>query len=199
MLQIKKIIGHVLFSNSYLLFRKDVTDCYLIDAGDANQILNELPDYLGIKGIFLTHGHFDHVSGIKKLINCFPDCKIYTSKYGKEALGDTKKNLSAYHDLPVSYIGDNVIIISEGERIELFDDTFINILETPGHCQSCLTYYTNHHIFTGDSYIPGAKVVTTLPKGNKTQANISLQRILELSKDRIICAGHDTDKWVSIL
>ena len=92
-----------------------------------------------------------------------------------------------------------MIIISEGERIELFDDTFINILETPGHCQSCLTYYTNHHIFTGDSYIPGAKVVTTLPKGNKTQANISLQRILELSKDRIICAGHDTDKWVSIL
>lgn len=41
------------------------------------------------------------------------------------------------------------------------------VIETPGHCPSCLTYYTDNYIFTGDSYIPNVKVVTKLPYGDK--------------------------------
>ena len=61
---------------------------------------------------------------------------------------------------------------------------------TPGHDWSCMSYYTNDVIFTGDSYIPNTKVVTSFPKSNKIEAQISLDKILDLSKTRHVYPGH---------
>ena len=60
-----------------------------------------------------------------------------------------------------------------------------------------MTYFTNDYIFTGDSYIPGVEVVTKLPRGNKKDAEHSLEKILNLTEARTICAGHDVENWVS--
>lgn len=46
------------------------------------------------------------------------------------------------------------------------------------------------HLFTGDSYIPGVKVVTNLPGGDRRTAAESVSKILELGKGKKICAGH---------
>ena len=83
------------------------------------------------------------------------------------------------------------------DKIKLFSDVYMNVIETPGHCPSCLTYYTDKHVFTGDSYIPGVNVVTKLPKGSKIQAKESLDRILTLSENREVHSGHDVEKWFS--
>jgi glyoxylase-like metal-dependent hydrolase (beta-lactamase superfamily II) len=48
-----------------------------------------------------------------------------------------------------------------------------------------------HALFSGDSYIPGLKVVASFPKSNKKQAEKSLQRILGcVDDDTTIYAGH---------
>lgn len=52
------------------------------------------------------------------------------------------------------------------------------VIETPGHCPSCLTYYTDNYIFTGDSYIPNVKVVTKLPYGDKKKQRLLLNIFL---------------------
>ena len=80
--------------------------------------------------------------------------------------------------------------LNEGDKIDLYPDITLNVLATPGHCPSCLTYYTDNYIFTGDSYIPGIKVVTNLPKGNKSQAQESVKKIKGLMENRTICPGH---------
>ena len=67
----------------------------------------------------------------------------------------------------------------------------MSVIETPGHCPSCLTYYTDKHIFTGDSYIPNEKPVTKLKGGDKEKYKCSLEKILSLvNVDTIICPGH---------
>ena len=57
---------------------------------------------------------------------------------------------------------------------------------------------TNDYIFTGDSYIPGFKVVTNLPKGNKIQALESVVKIKSLVEGRTICPGHGEILYTNI-
>ncbi len=72
----------------------------------------------------------------------------------------------------------------------LLDDIKVKGLTTPGHCPSCVIYCIGDYIFTGDSYLPGVKVVTKLPKGNKKQAFESIEKILHLAEDKTKCPGH---------
>ena len=82
-------------------------------------------------------------------------------------------------------------VLNGNDKIKLFSDIYMNVIETPGHCPSCLTYYTDKHIFTGDSYIPNEKPVTKLKGGNKEEYKCSLEKILSLvNVDTIICPGH---------
>ena len=186
-MNISQHINSIFNSNTYLIKDKSYDYCWLIDIGDTDYLID---NSLNINGIFLTHSHFDHIYGINKIIEKFPNCTIYTSKSGNEALYSDKLNLSKYHESPLIFNGNNVKIINENDKIEIFPNISLEVIETPGHCPSCLTYYTDKYIFTGDSYIPGINLVTNLPKGNKIQAQESLEKIKELAKNRIICPGH---------
>lgn len=188
MIKVHQIINSIFESNTFILTYEN--KCWIVDIGDTDKISDFISDKYELNGVLLTHSHFDHIYGINDFHKKFPDCIIYTSEYGKIALKDAKKNLSFYHEQAIEYLEDNVQVLKEGDKIELFPNINLEVLETPGHCPSCLTYYTDNYIFTGDSYIPNLKVVTNLPKGNKIQAQESLERIKELAKNRIIYPGH---------
>ena len=95
-------------------------------------------------------------------------------------MADSKSNMSFYHEIPLSVAGPFIIVCSEGDVIELFNGEGVSVFETPGHHPSCLSFLVNNYLFTGDSYIPGVKIVTNLPKGDKTMARQSLDRLLQL-------------------
>lgn len=187
MIEISQHINNIFNSNTYIIEHKAFDYCYLIDIGDIDYLIEKS---LNIKGIFLTHSHFDHIYGINKVIEKYHDCKIFTSEYGERALVDDRLNMSKYHEVPLTYCGKNVNVLYDNYKISLFPDVTLNVLATPGHCPSCLTYYTDDYIFTGDSYIPGIKVVTNLPKGDKNQAQESVEKIKGLIENRTICPGH---------
>ncbi|MBR5146690.1 MAG: MBL fold metallo-hydrolase [Bacteroidales bacterium] len=186
-MEISQHINNIFNSNTYIIEHKAFDYCYLIDIGDTDYLIEKS---LNIKGIFLTHSHFDHIYGINKVIEKYHDCKIFTSEYGERALLDDRLNMSKYHEAPLTYCGKNVNVLYDNYKISLFPDVTLNVLATPGHCPSCLTYYTDNYIFTGDSYIPDIKVVTNLPKGNKIQAQESVEKIKALMGNRTICPGH---------
>ena len=188
MINLYQIINSIFESNTFILTYEN--QCWIIDIGDTDKISDFISDKYELNGVLLTHSHFDHIYGINDFHKKFPDCKIYTSEYGKIALKDAKKNLSFYHEQAIEYLEDNVQVLKEGDKIELFPNIYLEVLETPGHCPSCLTYYTDNYIFTGDSYIPNLKVVTNLPKGNKIQAQESVERIKRLAETRTVCPGH---------
>lgn len=190
MLKLKQVVNRVFTSNTFIVFDEDYEDCWLVDIGDYEQMIDALPEGKQVKGLLLTHSHFDHIYGINELCRNYPDCVVYTSEFGKEALLDDKINLSRYHEHPIVFEGKHLMIVGEGDEISLFGNTKVKVIQTSGHDPSCLTYFTDSYIFTGDSYIPGVKVVTKLPRGNKIQAAKSLERIHSLAENKIICPGH---------
>ena len=188
--RVETIVNSVFSSNTYLISSDESRDSWLVDCGDMDKVMKILPDGNRIRGLFLTHTHFDHIYGINELARLFPECLIYTSEYGATAIRSSKLNLSRYHDCPVEYLGDNLRVLKEGDIVKLYDGVEMSVIETPGHCPSCLSYMTDEWLFSGDSYIPGLNVVTNLPKADKVLAQLSVNRIKDLSRDRILFSGH---------
>ncbi len=190
MLQVKQVIDRVFTSNTYIVFDEDFDDCWLVDIGDYERAEKAIPKGKKIKGLLLTHTHFDHIYGINELCQHHPECVVYTSEFGKLALMDDRKNLSRYHEQPIVFEGKHLVVVGEDDEIPLMGGQKIKVTITPGHEPGCLTFFTEDYIFTGDSYIPGVKVVTKLPGGDRVLAAKSVEKILRLAEGKTICPGH---------
>lgn len=183
-----QIINTLFTSNTWVITFDEA--CWIVDCGDVEpivQLIGEKP----LAGVLLTHAHFDHIYGLNELLDRFPDTPVYTNESGREALLDDRKNMSRYHETPfVLKHPECIKIIQDGDLVELCDNVTTKVIATPGHNDSCLTFVMDDAIFTGDAYIPGIKVVTKLPGGNKNIAKQSLEIIAKLSKGKTIYPGH---------
>lgn len=184
------IINHIFSSTTYVIPIGDGKDCYLVDCGDIEKVICA---GWNVKGVLLTHAHCDHIYGLNKIMEAFPEALVYTNAEGKEGLMNPRWNFSQYHEDVEDFIlskPENVILVKEGDTIRLSDEMLFEIIETPGHEPSCICYVNDECIFSGDAHIPGIKVVTSFPRSNKQQAIVSENRIKELAKGKIIYAGH---------
>lgn len=200
-IKISHIVNSVFTSRTYILSNVDNTEFWLVDCGDVPPImdyLSTLGDDLQLDGVLLTHAHYDHIYGLPRLKELYPSIKVYTNERGKQALADERFNYSKYHEDPIVYTEDKIVICNEGMVIDLFDGILAKVYHTPGHNPSCLTFEIGDYLFTGDAYIPGIPVVTTLKGGDKKMAVASVERIIKLSKGKIICPGHEITTLTSV-
>lgn len=186
-----EIIQHtnsVFNSNSYILVKE--YDCWIIDVGDCDEILKIIKG-LSLKGIFLTHIHYDHIYGLNKLIEVIRESKVYTNSYGKKALMDSTANLSFFHDDPFIFSSpEKIVQVCNRQIIPLTAGISAEAIFTPGHNPSCISWIINDSFFTGDSYIPGVNPVTKLPEGDITDAINSKELILSFANGKRIYPGH---------
>lgn len=192
MVQIKEIVNSIFTSKTYIIFCEGENKAWLVDIGDVEPVVDFLvKNGLTVEGVFLTHAHFDHIYGLPDLVKHYPECKVYVTEYAKQGLASDKLNMSKYHEMPVSYEGDNVIVVHEGEELTLFEDEPpMRFYETPGHNQSCLTMVLGDVIFTGDAYIPWIGVNTQVRRYDKEIAKKSMERILKLAEGKTVLSGH---------
>lgn len=188
MFYIRRYKNALFNSNTYLLLMPFEKEICLFDVGDIT-CLDCFLDY-HVSRVFITHGHFDHIYGLNKLLERYPDIVVYTSIFGKKSLYSDKLNFSRYHENSFIFEGNNVIELQEGDRIKIGEDMIV-AMETPGHDPGCLCYKFGDYFFTGDSFIPGIKTVTNLRGGDKEANQLSLARIRQLiTADTVVCPGH---------
>ena len=53
----------------------------------------------------------------------------------------------------------------------------MEVFETPGHDKICLTYKVENNVFSGDSYIPGVKVIASFHNSDRVDARISKEEV----------------------
>jgi len=195
-MRIHQVVNSIFNSCTYVLTRGHET--WLVDCGDVDRILPHIEGTL--RGVLLTHSHFDHIYGLNHLLTLFPGIAIVTNESGREGLLSVKLNFSRYHEVP--FILDsprNVMVVDNGAIIPLFKDIEATAVYTPGHCPSCVTWIVEDAIFTGDSYIPGVKTVASLPHSDKALAAQSEELIKRLAEQRRIFSGHAPQSRTIIL
>lgn len=158
---------------------------YIVDCGDGEAILEKAKE-LGaeIRGIFLTHCHQDHIYGLPKVIDRFPAAKIYCSEMTHKGLLDDSLNLSYImpeFSFPFIY-NNNVEELTEG--IHQIDDMTVEMIVCNGHSNDCQSYIIGKNLFTGDAYIPFARVFTKWPTSNKVLAIESELKLMHLANER---------------
>ena len=184
MINVETIDNSLLQSRTYLLWSEKEPDAYLVDCGDIAPVYHLLSAKdKSLKGIFLTHCHYDHVYGLRHLAEEFPQTSIYASPETEQGLRNARINLSRYQGEPFELDEKlKVILINSHSEISLFG-TELQILETPGHDTGCLSFRIGNRLFTGDSYIPGLPVFCKWKLSDKRMALENEQRLKKLVKD----------------
>ena len=189
-IKVHQVINTLLLSNTYIVHNSNC--CCIIDPGD----IKPLQDYikqnkLTPTAILLTHYHFDHIYGLPKLQDIYKNTPIYCSHITKEGVLNDKINMSIYNQTPLNVKDVNIKTFDTQENIEIWENQKAETLYTPGHNDDCHTYIIDKNMFTGDTLIPNYKIHTKSKKADKTQAQQSIDHILNsFSPENIIYPGH---------
>ena len=161
-------------------------DCAVFDAD--YQALLQKAGVTKLKYILLTHGHFDHVSGVKALKDACGG-QIVIHPEDAACLTDPKKSLNSYVKYAVLEPAPADILIEEGSELSLGSHK-ITVMHTPGHTPGSVCYLTENHMFCGDTLFRLSMGRTDLPGGSTLTLFASLERIGRMEGVYEIFPGH---------
>ena len=185
-----RILGMV-GTNCYLLCNMDIKECVLIDPADSLDEISRMIDESGcsLKGILLTHGHFDHIMAADAVRDKY-GVKVYASCDEKNTLEQPHINLGEAYGLKLSVKAD--VWHKDGEILKLagFD---IEALHTPGHTEGGSCYYIREIgvLFSGDTLFCGSVGRTDFPGGSMSEIVRSIkEKVMVLPDDTKVYPGH---------
>ena len=74
-----KILPINSFTDNYIWFASYDTGNFVVDPGDADPVLEFCKtNNINLENVLITHHHFDHTGGLKKLLQFFPNINIRT-------------------------------------------------------------------------------------------------------------------------
>lgn len=72
----------------------------------------------------------------------------------------------------------------------IFGNCPIQVIATPGHDESCLTYLFGDYVFSGDSFIPGLRTRASFLLSDKSKVVESELKIITCAMHKTLCPGH---------
>ena len=200
MLSFEKIVIGELGTNCYLVWNEDNKDCLVIDpADDGVGISEEINNKkLKVKGVFLTHGHFDHCLGALDLK------LIYNTDFGcseKDAFLLDRQDETAKHFLKKEIQVPNFIKIDiDLDKLKEFKlgEEIIEIIKTPGHTPGSVCFYNkkNKLLFSGDTLFAGCRGRTDFKYGSTEEIFKSLKKLMKLKKETLVLPGHGEETTI---
>lgn len=179
-MKIKRFIGGMLESNGYVLYQQEGGEAFLIDPGYNSKVFIEYINEhkFQLKGILLTHHHYDHV-GVAGRVKATFDCPIYLHK------DDCDIYTRATKTYPDFYLADGDVLDLEGEEIR--------VIHTPGHTRGGVCFMSDKSkvCFTGDTIFNVDLGRTDLEDGSEEQLVETIINIIDKwPNDIMIYPGH---------
>ena len=188
---LKRVIIPDVLTNCYILADENSKEAAVIDPGVCTErLLSTLnKNELVVKYLILTHGHYDHIGGIKKLKEMFPDAKVVIGKndepylYDETTLFDGAPSICEFPGIKAD------VLVSDGDVISV-GDISLKVIETPGHTKGGVSYYTDGLLFSGDTLFKGTIGRTDFIGGSFTEIVDSLNKLSNLPDETTVHSGH---------
>ena len=176
------------------------SNCYLIKSGDFYSVVDPSVDYSIVKAehpeiegrikyILLTHCHFDHIFKIDSWVEN-SQAKVIIGANDASGLSNSYTNCYLqFLGVDDGYYGE-YLSVSENTRLE-FGDSFIEVIDCPGHTAGGVSYRIDGCLFTGDTvFAQGGYGRCDLPGGDTDVLEKTLFKIFSKEKDEIFYPGH---------
>lgn len=150
-----------------------------IDPGFEEEKLYPVLEENGLKldMVLLTHGHFDHVNGLPRVVRRYPELTVYVHANERAVIDDIAPHAKIH-------------TIDDGAVLTL-GQLSIKVYATPGHSPGGLSYRIGKKLFTGDALFINACGRADLPGSSPIQLFESLQKLKRLPDDYEVYCGHD--------
>ncbi|AIO18992.1 putative metallo-hydrolase [Candidatus Izimaplasma bacterium HR1] len=143
-----------------------------------------------VKGILLTHGHFDHLYTLEETQKAY-DCPVYIFIDERDFLFNPNLNLSSSLNKPIIFKNKDKVITLDKDSVITLGKEQITLIHTPGHSRGSVCYKYKRFLFSGDTLFKGTIGRTDLPTSNKKQLMESLKLILKVTRDNtVVYPGH---------
>ena len=159
------------FNDNYIWLLTTNEGSIVIDPGEATKTINYLKENsLNLKGILITHHHFDHTGGIEDMLKF--------------------KNVDVYG--PVNNISSINKKLRDGDLFSLIGIDF-KIIEIPGHTLDHIAFFSenngNPFLFCGDTLFSSG--CGRVFEGTFEQMHKSVLKLKSLPANTKIYAGHE--------
>ena len=166
-------------TNCYIVHDSASKTCCVIDPGYTPQRVLDAVDALGltVEAVLLTHGHFDHVGGVRE-IAAETGCRVYLCADDLSMPPQMTAGTLYYTDT-----------YGEGDILHLAGLT-VSVIQTPGHTPGSVCLLIDDAMFSGDTLFAGSCGRTDFPGGSGAAMGASLRRLSGLSTDYRVYPGH---------
>lgn len=185
-----RVVGAIQ-TNCYFLYHEDTRECLIFDPGfEEEKIVSYVrKKELEVKGIVLTHGHFDHITAAAQVKEKL-GTQIYAPRAEEKLMADPMQNVSTMFGEPVSLTAD--VWLEDGQELAVLGQTMRCIL-TPGHTSGGMCYYFPKAglVFSGDTLFQESVGRTDFPTGSHRELIQSVrERVLTLPEAVRVYPGH---------
>lgn len=174
-------------SHTYILSINN-NEVVAFDAGVGNiKFIEFIKEHnLQLRAVFLTHGHYDHISSIQS-IPC--EIPVYVNKADEVMLYDEDLNLAPLF-AKECVIKRPIDTIKNGDVFS-YGKVTIRCLETPFHtCGSTCYIVNNIMLFSGDTLFNMSIGRDDLPHALPNSKDSSLKSLYEIEEDLQVFPGH---------
>ena len=191
-MQILSNTGGVAMTNCFVIADETSRQAVLFDAPDHTvaALLDEVErrDWKLI-GLWLTHGHFDHLADHKFVTDRFPDAKVLIHVNDEPMLKNPGSRMFALPFTIPSRSADG--LIEDGQHLKI-GSLDVEVLLTPGHSPGHVAFhFPNEKVLVGGDLIIGGSVGRTdLPGADPQRFVESLKRVTALPRETRLLPGH---------
>ena len=184
---IEKIVTGSFFTNTYIISNEG--KCVIVDPGlGFSKAAEEIKQKYDVEAILLTHGHMDHIDGIK-----YFDVPIYIHKLDEDFLFNPTLSLYNMFNQKTPFNKGSLKInnVEDGMELNLIGYRF-KVLHTPGHTRGSVCYLYGDKLLSGDTLFNMSTGRTDFPTGSSLDLRKSLSKIIEVCSDNTaVYPGHE--------